>query len=33
MGMMSRFLKRFRILFARGRFRNELDEQVAFHRQ
>ena len=33
MGMMSRFLKRFRILFARGRFLNELDEEVAFHRQ
>jgi predicted permease len=33
MGMMSRFLKRFCILFARDRFRSELDEEVAFHRQ
>jgi macrolide transport system ATP-binding/permease protein len=33
MGMMSLFLKRFCILFARDRFRSELDEEVAFHRQ
>src|SRR5215469_17688379 len=30
---MSRFSRKLRILFSRNRFRNELDEEIAFHRE